>query len=184
MDFINDGKGRGYKASVSSSNRLNVSSKSNPRAYYISRDEQECYSLGTGYTASNGDYVFYIKNTSSTKTMVLTDITLTSASSATFDIHVVTGTASGTDAELVNINLGSANSADVNCKANAAVTGLTETGNIHKISLAGEDHVELHFMESLIVPKGQAVAVKYTGAGAEVDVSVMAFFETQSGSVN
>ena len=73
MSFINDGKGRGFKASVSSSNRLNVSAKSNPRAYYLSRDEENCFSIGTEYTASDGDIVFYIKNTSSSKEMVLTD---------------------------------------------------------------------------------------------------------------
>ena len=184
MSYIEDGKGRGYKVSVSSSNRLNISAKSNPRAYYNSRDEENCYSIGTEYSATDGDYVFYIQNTSSTKAMVLTDLTLSSAEVAKFTVDLVTGNASGTDVTPINIKLGSANTAEAVTKGNAAVTGLTATGSLHITHVGADDHVELHFMESLIVPKGQAVAVKYNGAGAQVAVSVMLFMETQSGSVN
>ena len=184
MSYIEDGKGRGYKASVSSSNRINVSSKSNPRAYYVCRDNEDAYSLGTGYAASDGDYVLYIQNTDSSKEMVLTDITLSSSASAKFNIDVVSGTAAGTDAVPLNLKLGAANTVSAVCKANAAVTGLTKTGSLHITNVGAEDHVELHFMESLIIPKGQALAIKYNGIGAEVDVSIMLFMETHSGQVN
>ena len=184
MSFIEDGKGRGYKASVSSSNRLNVSAKSNPRAYYNSRDEENCYSIGTSYTAADGDYVFYIKNTDYDLVMMLTDITLSSAEVAKFTVEVVSGTASGTAVTPLNINIGSANTASVDCKGNAAVTGLTSTGTMHITHIGADDHVELHFMESMVVQKGQAVAIKYNGVGADVAASVMIFMEKHSSGVN
>ena len=59
--LIEDARGLGYKASVSKTNRLNVSSKIARRAFYINRDEANCYSVTSSFSAATGNEIVYIK---------------------------------------------------------------------------------------------------------------------------
>lgn len=70
---IRDGKGRGYLVAVGDKNRLDVSSKTMPRIYYASRDG-EAWSISTPFLTqtTTGGRMLYLKNTSTTKNIVIT----------------------------------------------------------------------------------------------------------------
>ena len=74
--MIKDGTGSGELAGVNSYNRLDVSSAASSRMYYESRDRQSAFGISTPYLTitTTGGRILYVKNTSSTKNMVLTDL--------------------------------------------------------------------------------------------------------------
>jgi len=63
-------------AGVNSENRLDVSAASSPRIYYESRDRENAFGISTPQLTitTTGGRILYVKNTSSTKNMVITDI--------------------------------------------------------------------------------------------------------------
>ena len=94
--IIQDGTGKGTKVRVSIDNRLDTSSRSNPRSYYISRDEGRVFNATSDVTsASAGDYVLYLKNTSETRNMFIGSIEYHSTEAVQWRVWEVTGTAGG-----------------------------------------------------------------------------------------
>lgn len=80
-----------------SDGRLNVSSRTDSRGYYNSRDEREAFSLVWDDASSDaGDMVLYWKNTNANgKHLVISGIGLNSELACSFKLHAVTGVASG-----------------------------------------------------------------------------------------
>ena len=69
---IQDGKGTNGDMSVSASQRGNVSAKIRDRMFYVSRDDEQAFNaVMPSFSAAAGEYVFYIKNTSSTKNLFM-----------------------------------------------------------------------------------------------------------------
>ena len=156
---IKDGTGTGNKVKVTADNRLAVSSKANPRPYYVSRD-------------------FYIKNTSSTRNLLLHAVEFHSVENVKWKIWHVSGTAVGTLITPTNLNLGSGLPAEAICMGNAAVTGLTELGQVgaHRTTALSEAGME--FSDALILTPGTAVAVEYdTGTTGIMELDVFFYFE-------
>ncbi len=170
---LQDGGSSGRKATVSTFNRLNVSAKTQPRIFYASRDEGLSFnSISDVASAAAGDYVFYLKNTSSTRNMFIQHIEFHSIEAVKWLIWKVTGTAAGTDIDGNNLNLGSGLPSETENKGDGAVTGLTadyQVG-IHRTAAGGEG--EMDYTDALILTPGTAVAVEYdtgTTGGCEVD---------------
>ena len=171
---IDDGKGRGYVASVSDDNRVNTSSQINPRIFYISRDDGLAFNaISVDSSAAAGDLIHYLKNTSSDRLMYIYRIEFHGVNAALWKIWQVTGTGSGTTITPSNLNLTSGISAEATCLGNGAVTGLT-TGKqlgVHRSTANGEG--EMVYFDALILGPGDAIAVEYdtgTTGAAEVDV--------------
>lgn len=179
--LIEDGNGTGQIAGVSpSGNRLNVSSRSDERIYYVSRDNEDAYSVVSIDTAAAGEYNFYFKNTSTTKRFYVTAMTIGSAALAIFKISKVTGTAAGTDITPTNLNTSSGNIADAIVKGNAAVTSLTESAVIDVVSVIADDSKEITFHDALILGQGEAIAVEYdVGAGGTMHVTMFGFYDEE-----
>jgi hypothetical protein len=170
---IQDGGSSGRKATVSSFNRLNVSAKTQPRIFYASRDEGLSFNVISDVTsATAGDYVLYIKNTSSTRNMFVQHIEFHSVNAVKWKVWKVTGTASGTDVLPGNLNLGSGIPSETETKGDGAVTGLTidyQVG-IHRTEAGGEG--EMDYTDALILTPGTSIAIEYdsgTTGGCEVD---------------
>lgn len=171
----------GESASISpTGNRLNVSSRSDERIYYISRDNGDAYSVTTIDTAAAGEYNFYFKNISTTQNFYVTAFTLGSAVLAIFKIARVTGTASGTAISPTNLNTTSGHIADATALGNAAVTGLTEDAIIDVVSVTADDSKEVTFHDALVIGQGEAIAVEYdTGAGGTMHATMFGFFDEE-----
>lgn len=177
--LIEDARGRGFKASVSTEHRLNTSSKVASRKYFVSRDQAQCYTWSSTYSATSGDEVLYIKNDDSNRDLYIDNISFFSeAGRATFTLYEVTGTASGTSITGSNLNLKSGNSADVTSLGNAAVTGIT-LGSVLDISASPDDTTTyVQFDGALILGFGDAIALSFAGSSGTVGVTAFGYFET------
>lgn len=182
--IIEDGRGRGFKASVSSTNRLNASAKSNPRIYYISRDDGQAYSFESEYNAASGDYVICIKNNNSTKNMIISGVWLSSDNNSKWQIDKVSGTASGTTITGRSLNLTKNNKPDAESLGNAAVSGITNLYTLSTVRSPALTTAVMDFKETLILGDGDELAVKYIGGAGEISVIVGVYFESHSGTVN
>ena len=80
-----------------SDGRANVSSRSDSRGYYNSRDEGQAFAIPFDFqSATAGEYGAYVKNTSSTgKTLVISGIGANSVEASRIKLWFVTGTAAG-----------------------------------------------------------------------------------------
>lgn len=177
---IEDGKGRGYNASVSSAHRLNVSSKSLDRIFYISRDDGRAFNLiSVVASAAAGDHIAYIKNTSSTRNMYIYRVEFHSANAALWKLWSVTGTAAGGSALTPsNLNRTSSKTAEATARGDGAVTSLT-TGDIlgvHRSAANGEG--EMSYDGALILGPNDAVSVEYdTGTTGAAEVDFLFWYE-------
>jgi hypothetical protein len=179
---IEDGKGKNGDASVSTAQRLNVSSKTKNRLFYISRDDGLAFNaIMPSYSATAGDYVFYIKNTSSDKNLYLNHLEFHSLNAATWKILQVTGTAAaGTTITPSNLNLGTQRTAEViSMGGGATITGLT-IGNqmgTHRTEATGEAGMD--WGGGLILAPNTAIAVEYeAGTTGLIEIDCLFHFET------
>ena len=168
MATIEDGKGKNGKASVSSVQRLNVSAKNANRMFYSSRDFGNAYNaVYDDITAVSGDYTAYLKNTSSTYNLFVSEIEFHSINDTKWKIWEVTGTAaSGEVVTPAELNLSRNIPAPVIAMAgDTNITGLTNVQQIgsHRNTAASDSG--MNFAGSLILGPGDAIAI-------EVDVGV------------
>ncbi len=180
MVLINDGR-TNQTASVSpTDNRLNVSSRSDDRIFYMSRDNGDAYTTVSLDTPSAADeYNFYFQNDDTTKKFYVHSIIFGTAVLARFKVSKVTGTASGTTITPTNLNTLFGDNAVATVLGNAAVTGLTESAVIAVRSVGADQSEEIRFDDAFIIGKGEAFAIEYdVGAGGIIDITVMGFFET------
>ncbi len=183
--LIDDGKGRGRVASVSEDHRLNSSAKTNPRIYYVSRDNGLAFILtSVDADAVAGDYILYLKNTSATRNIYIKRVAFGAVNAAMWKSWVVTGTAAGSSAlSPTNINLTSGRTADATCRGNGAVSGLTATSllDVHRTVAAEHDHSQ--WEDALILGTGDAIAIEYdTGTTGLAECSIEFHFEEIGGN--
>ena len=173
MVRIEDGKGTGVVASVSSDNRLDVSSRVAPRDFYISRDIGQVYTITSedAATAANEETI-YLQNSSSTKNLFIANILIASDADARFRLKFVTGTAAGSSALTpINLNKTSSNAADVVARGDGAITGLTDDGDIALVSVAANTTGAFSLNESLILGQNDAIAIE-SEAIADVAITI------------
>jgi len=177
----------GYLARVKGSDgRANVSSRSDSRGYYVSRDRQLAFSACFSHpTSAAGQYSFYFKNTSSTKDFVVSTIGLNSDLGAQIKLWRVSGTAAnGVTLTPTNENLSSSVTADATCLedgAGTAISGLTNE-NLLDYALIPVDGVrELLADDRVRLSQNEAIAIEVDAvtSGTPLVFGRMAgFFET------
>ena len=177
---IEDGKGSGRFASVSGVQRLNVSSKTAPRVFYISRDDGEAYNWTSSFSAGTGNEIVYIKNNSTTKKLIIESLAVGGVLTGLFEIFECTGTAGGTPITGKNINLSSNNEADATSYGNASVTGLVIGDRIGLTRTAATSSNIIIQNGALQLSFNDAICVTYTGSTGIVDCVVRAYFEDTS----
>jgi len=181
MATIEDGKGKNGKASVSSVQRLNVSSKTAPRMFYASRDFGLAYNaVYDNITSAAGEYTAYLKNTSSTRNMFINHIEFHSAESVKWKIWHVSGTAaSGETVTPTETNLSKNIPAEAIAMAgDTAITGLTNIAQVgtHRSEAFGDS--EMDWSGALILGPGDAIAVEYdTGTSGLCSHDIFFWYE-------
>ena len=181
ITYQNDVSGSLQKAQ-GSDGRLNVSSRYDTRAYYNSRDEGQSYTAAFNFTASAaGEYAAYLKNTSTTKELVISHIGINSIVASGFKLATVTGTAAaGTALIPFNNNMSSNNDAAATAMEGAAaasgITGLTPVLLIDSLYTGANSHEEFRIGDTLRLGQGDAIAIEVdVTAGGNVG-GVMAFY--------
>ena len=178
---IEDGKGKNGDASVSTAQRLNVSAKTRDRLFYISRDDEAAYNaIMPSFSATAGEYVFYLKNTSSTKNLYIHTVEYHSVEAVAWKVWSVTGTAAGGTAIVpTNLNLGSGRTAEaLSMGGGATITGLTLGAQIgvHRTQALGE--AGMNWGEGLILAPNTAIMLEYdTGTTGICEIDCIFHFE-------
>lgn len=177
---IEGGTGKRDTVGVSpTGNRFNVSSRSDPRIYYISRDDGQAYSWPSQtYNGTTGDTVLLIKN-NGVIPLYISDIWISSDIETRWVIHLPTTnvTVAG-DATIVGVNM---NTGSINVADASAARG--ETGNSQgNVIWSGEtqatsDPIEIDFHDSLALAKNKSVGIDIVGDSAAVDVTILGFFD-------
>ncbi len=177
--IITDGQS-GRTATVSVENRLNNSSKSNPRTFYVSRDDGLTFTLASvDSSAAAGDLIAYLKNDSTTRNVYIKEIQVSALNAALWKVFEVTGTAAGSSAITPsNINLASGQTADATARGDGALTGLTTADLIRSTRTTAGDAMNIVFDDALILGPSDAIAVEYdTGTTGAAEVNIMLHFE-------
>ncbi len=150
-----DDRGRGLSEVQGSDGRLNVSTRSDSRAYYNSRDTQLTFALSFLMTlADTGEHFVAWRNASDDKDLVIRHLDVAVFEPVDLKWHIGTGTpAAGTIITPVNMNQGASRPAPTDAAVSAMegttttpLTGLTSAGvvNFHSI-LSIQDSVHVEF---------------------------------------
>lgn len=176
---LKDGAGRGYEMSISESLRGNVSAKVARRPYYVSRDDNLAFVVSSvAASIAAGEYLIYIKNTSTTRNLFIGNIHLGAENNVLWKAWGVTGTASGTTITSVNLNLASSITPESTTIGDSSVTGLTAVDFFHKLRTLANDEKIMDFDGALILGPNNAIAVEYdTGTTGAADATIEYHFE-------
>ncbi len=176
----------GFLAKMKGSDgRANVSSRSDSRGYYNSRDREQAYSMPYNHTASvANEYSFYLKNTSSSKTLVVSFVGVSSDLGVDVKLWFVTGTAGdGVTVTPVNLNKASSNAADVTALddgGGTTISSLSTDGIIDYKTIGIGEHEELHVDDRVRLGQNDAIALEVdavTSGTPQVFGSVFFYFE-------
>jgi len=182
ISFTHDVTGNLQQAKGSDS-RLNVSSRSDSRSYYNSRDQQEAYSLvWEDADSATGDYILYWKNTDTQgRALVIDSVGLNSSALAQFKLATVTGTASGVTVLPSCLNRSAPRVASASCveAAGTAITGLTEEVVIDHAGVAAGGHEEFRLDDRLRIGQGGAIAIEchFTATTAKTYGIIYGYYE-------
>jgi hypothetical protein len=182
LEYKND-RTRALEEAEGSDGRLNVSSRSDDRSYYNSRDEGQTYSMTFEHpAAADGQYSFYLQNTSTSKALVIASIECNSDNIARLKLWQVTGTAAnGVSLIPHNLNFSSSNDALVTALhdgGGTAISGLTAAGiAIDQVSVAANGHENMQLKDRLRLGQNDAVALEMdTGTSTPLIFGVIFFY--------
>lgn len=158
-----------------SDTRLNVSSRSDTRAFYISRDSEQGYVLHIQDAAADaGDIIAYLKNTSSSLSIFIRRIEVKAENAAKWVVAYGDETAAtGTEVTPINLNKKSSNAASVSAFGNGAVGGVTATQTVASLRHAANGSSMEDFQDMMILGQNDNIIVEYdvgTTGLAEVDI--------------
>jgi hypothetical protein len=182
---IHDATGTGRAVGVTYDNRLLTEAVTLELQHHYSRDEKQVYQAMYPNTtiATGTDVLLHLENLSGTKDLVITYlrmqvITASTLPAATEYFSVNFGetyVSGGVSTDPVNVNRGSGNTALVNCYGDTPVlTGApVDIERLYNEGSGKEYTYSKH--GSLILTQGEALTIKYTGAGAGVGKARITF---------
>jgi hypothetical protein len=170
---ITDGTGKGYEAKVGSDNRAHVEAKSQSLQHVISKEEGQSYQVIGDFASINNSThtILHIKNTSSTRYLVVTYIRLQTIDLAGGTAPPDSGTyweigtgrtvsSGGSAVTPVNMNIASGNSADATCTDNNPTMSGTFT-QIDKVYPESEaDLITYNKEGALILGKDDTIEIR------------------------
>ena len=176
---IRSGVGNGEVAAVHA-NRLDVSSRSEQRIFYESRDNGRAYTwVTTTSTLAAGDTAFLLKNTSHTRNFHVDTLIVGLVTASEVIVHrpATVATPTGTAVPAVNLNGQSANVADATGIKDETTNGLGDL--ICKLRCAANNQVHVDMKGALILGPAQSIAVDVVTAQAGFDVTLVGYFLDQ-----
>jgi hypothetical protein len=163
--------------------RLNVSSRSDTRAYYISRDSGRAFTLVFDHqSAAAGEYSAYLRNDDSERTLVVSSIQLNSVEASRIKLHFVSGTGSGTTITPARLNRNGSKNATATALV-GPVTGLTSEDVAVFAFVEATGHDEFRLEDTVRLGEGDAIAIEYDeGTTGDFFGTLFFFYEIDSGS--
>ncbi len=179
IQYLNDENGS-FQEAHGSDSRLNVSSRSDSRIFYISRDNGQAYVLRIeDDDAAANDLVAYLRNDSKDKRLYVTDIHVGSENGATFKFAFGDAVAAtGTIVTPVNMNRSSSNDADVTALGNGAVGGVGASTFFATVRVGAGEFEEFDTKDAIILGQNDNIVVEYdTGTTGDIEVDIFFFIE-------
>jgi hypothetical protein len=190
LDFFNDIDGK-REVAHGSDGRLNVSSRTDERIYYNSRDTSETFTFNfDDANADAADFVFYLKNGNTNgKHLIIHDVQIVGeAVSNIYKLHTISAvTSGGTAVTPLCSNRAAPKSASVTCLATTDSSGgtpmvLVSSGEIWTVSHSGGAYSGVNFEldDTLRLGQDQAVGLELdftSTADSRVFGSVHFYFE-------
>ena len=181
LDFFND-RTRAREVAHGTDGRVNVSARSDSRAYYNSRDKSKAYVLPfDDAQCSAGDEVVVLFNDDTVDKMIIRSIGVNSTVAATIKLYKVTGVAGGgaVSATPFNLHVGGPDavvtaSTVVNSDS-SPITGPVQDGVIDTIQLPANGHEEFRLGDQLRLAKGQGIAI-FNDTGTQPRIHGVIFF--------
>ncbi len=138
--------------------RLDVSARAAPRAFFASRDHGRAFAWTSTIDAQTGEETAYLQNTSPTRILVIDKILFSGLLAGVHAVAIQTGgTAAGTVMPGRNLNLGNTNTAEATAFGDALVTG-SVVGDIIGYAYHGPTGMaELNYNDSLILGQDDAI---------------------------
>lgn len=184
IEYIDDVNGN-FQEAHGSDSRLNVSSRSDGRGYYNSRDESESYSLVfDDANATALDFVVYLKNDKSDgKHLVVRSVGVNAEVNMKVSFLIVTGTAGGGAAATpFNLNQGgvvkiaTATALTTADSSATPMSGLTAGAEIDHVNILAGGHEEFRFQDQLRLGQDQAMALRMDAGTADSQIFGVIFF--------
>ena len=167
-----------------SDGRINTSSRSDTRSYYISRDEGLSFSLPFDFqSAAAGEFGVYWRNDSQTNDLVIDAIGVNSAENARLKLWFVSGTAAGgTSLTPTNLNRTSSKSAEATAmeggSAASGITGLSPDALIDFAYCQANGHEEFRLRDRVRLGQNDAIAIEYDeGTDGDMSGVIFGFYE-------
>lgn len=173
---IHDKIAGAWRAVKGSDQRLDVSARSNTRAFYNNRDKECLFAWLSEFGCSAGNYISYIKNTDSTRKLYVEHIHFGSDANQVFYIHKVTGTATGSTIIGRNQNYAESNPAIGTFYGDAAVGGLTSTWKSKAIRVPANHSGLWTNSGGILLNNGEALAIQAKNA-AGIDATAIGYYE-------
>ena len=162
--IIEDGKGSGGGNVGTAENRALVSSRQAERIMYSSRDDGLAYSaVYDSMTVAAGDICAYLKNTSSTRNLFISDTTFGGVEAIKWKVFTCTGTAAaGESVTPVELNISKSFTAEATAMAgDTTITGLTAVAQVGCFRSAALSSFDNNWHNALILGPGDAIYVEY-----------------------
>ena len=162
-----------------SDTRLNVSSRSDERSFYVSRDFGQYYCLRIeDDNAEVNDLIAYIRNDSTTKSLFIRDIHISAENACTIKFAFGDATAAtGTAVTPVNLNKASSNAADVTAFGNGAVGSVAASTFFSTIRVGAGETVE--YDVTLILGQNDNIVIEYdTGSTGDIEIDIFFYLDT------
>jgi len=171
-----------------SDGRVDVSSRSDGRGYYNSRDESESYVLVfSDANCTTADYCVHLQNKKTDgKHLVIRSASVNSDTASSFEFLTVTGTAGGgavsaTPANLNFAGVAKSSTTTANTVADSdssPISGLSDGTVVDHVNVVAGGHEEFRFQDQLRLGQDQAVAIKVkSGTGVSCFGVVFFYFE-------
>jgi hypothetical protein len=127
-----------------------------------------------------GDFILYVKNTDNKLKLYIEEVIVSAENAATWKLHCVTGTASGSSITPANLNLTSGKVADATVVGNGAVSGLTSVRVIDAVRTPANGTSDTALNDALILGFGDAIAIEYdTGTTGDAEVTLIGYFDEE-----
>lgn len=165
--IIEDGKGTGKTAAVTSNNQLQTFSISLSIEHHINHAHGEAYNVLFEVTPGDSNYCFFYMKNGHEFDMVVEGMWIHNTASEYIDVKLLDlGTPSGgTDVTPANLNGGSSKTATGTFQQGANITGLSGGVTNHRLwHLGSAGHSNHNFDQDIIIPKN-GVLTLYAGTG-------------------
>ena len=159
--------------------RLNMDSRSATRAYYLSRDDAQAYSwVNATYDYAAGDTILLVKNTNTTKVLVVEAVLVSGDTATEVIVHrPTTAVATPTGTAVTGVNLNGQSSLPASAVAKGDETTNSQGDIIVSARIPVNTPINLGVPGVVRLAQDQSIGVDFVTDGAACNVTITGYYE-------